>query len=1241
MTVNDAGGGKATVEAVNNLKKGRIRVHKASNNNNNPLAGAKFEAVKTDEPYKGTKYTIGPTDASGNASAENVWYGTYSVVETVFPANHSAGQTTRWTVTVNDANSGVIDIQASNSYHPNLKLEKTGANPEDYTGKIFDVYDSNDNIVLTLTTDEHGKASGRLPCYGNYTIKERDSENYAVSFDGNSGNTYEFSYKSGDDKTIKVNNELLPGVFELRKTSDDGILGGFKFKVTGENGKEYTGVTDNSGILTTKDPVRFVYGFTESDQGKRYAVTDPGTTLGTLLSYMPDGGKGYYLEISQEYVYSEYKDTMGGMEYYWYYDHRHQDTEIDPANDSNVFDLPNSDLTLSQILWTENEWDQIPYTVSYNIKDGTGALYAEVLCLGSSGDFHYGDGYGTITHEQLLADDMPDLDTDAITKWLNGKTFETEEEFIEYAKENYPDLGNYFNGAAHFDSNDDYNWFLQDDLSHAGADPHLKLTDAMYFFLNQGKTKDSSYYYFPMAELELIEYPGVFGEGYEGSSPGDGHSHVPDIVPKIETEESSRGFYTYDINGDEVIDWHDFYEMYYSSTHGGSYEPYPMVLPAGTYTVEEIDPPERYVKPEKKTVVVKPEETTLSYFHNRIKQPDKAYARIVKKSEDGVVANVKFTIAGGDVNETVTTDQTGEICKELKPGTYTVTEIEVAGRYVSPAAQTVVVKEGEIATVTFENKLKEFPLKIVKQSDDGVVEGIKFQISGVSNTGEVVSRTVTTGADGTIAENLKPGKYTVHEIQDSGGKYIPQEDQTVTLTDGEASVTFVNRLKKIKLHVSKRDAESGETPAGGASLKGAVYGLYHNGELVKQYTTDEHGEFTTDEFVCGDGYTVKEISPSPGYLLDNTEYPVDANCENYYAEVSVAEMTVYESPVTGSIAVLKKMGRGDSWAKESGAKFRVYLKSAGSYEQAAERERDEFNTQGYDDTDDENEIGVGRSKQLPYGVYIVHQVSAPEGVVLAKLADDFEVTIGNEHEKEYLYEVKNELVPAEVQLTKTSAGEDRLLLPGATFEIRDLMTDALIETLRSGNDGKTNTVSLYPGYYTIVETYAPNGYSVLPEPVPLTVELNGEVNIGEWGALSTDLTVSDETARYTLLKTDPAGTPLKDCEFTLYNSDGEAVQTATSDENGIVTFDNLKTGTYTIRETAAPKEWQVSGRTVTFTVDGTWVNSEEPNFTFVNEHGKKLPALGSPLLPVIAVCGAGLTFAAIRLGGKKRKKTNH
>ena len=106
-----------------------------------------------------------------------------------------------------------------------------------------------------------------------------------------------------------------------------------------------------------------------------------------------------------------------------------------------------------------------------------------------------------------------------------------------------------------------------------------------------------------------------------------------------------------------------------------------------------------------------------------------------------------------------------------------------------------------------------------------------------------------------------------------------------------------NKLKKFTAEVVKKDSET-SVSQGDATLAGAVYGLYLDGELVDTYTTDENGYFKTKEYVCGN-YTIQEISPSEGYLLNKTVYSVGAEEKNYTLEHNPISKTVTEDVVKG------------------------------------------------------------------------------------------------------------------------------------------------------------------------------------------------------------------------------------------------------------------------------------------------------------------------------------------------------
>ena len=368
-------------------------------------------------------------------------------------------------------------------------------------------------------------------------------------------------------------------------------------------------------------------------------------------------------------------------------------------------------------------------------------------------------------------------------------------------------------------------------------------------------------------------------------------------------------------------------------------------------------------------------------------------------------------------------------------------------------------------------------MKIVKTSEDGKVSGVRFRV-----TGNGVDTTVQTGTDGTIiVPNLKAGSYTVTEL-DVPDQYVQPKSQTVTVKANEtATVSFTNVLKKWKATITKVDAETGAAQ-GGASLAGAVYGVYHGSDLIDQYTTNASGQFTTKEYVCGDNLYIQEISPSSGYLLDTTKYPVGAEPDKYTLEHNQIPIGVKEQAIKGKIQIHKQYETLEGMPKdEAAAEFQVYLKSAGSYDKAKASERDTIITSA---------SGYAVTKNMPYGTYIVHQT---KGGVGREFVDDFEVMISANNQT-YSYELLNELKNGQLKIIKTS---DDGKVEGIQFRVTRLAdnyskvytTDAsgliLTETLPifEDNEGKTK----YQYRVEELDTKETFGYA-LPDPQIVTLE---------------------------------------------------------------------------------------------------------------------------------------------------------
>lgn len=393
----------------------------------------------------------------------------------------------------------------------------------------------------------------------------------------------------------------------------------------------------------------------------------------------------------------------------------------------------------------------------------------------------------------------------------------------------------------------------------------------------------------------------------------------------------------------------------------------------------------------------------------------------------------------------------------------------------------------------FKVKTSSGNLKLIKTSEDGNVANIEFTVKG-----DGYSKTVKTNSKGEFElTDLFPGSYTVTEITDS--KYETQKSQTVKVESGKtATVTFKNVLKKWNLTVTKTDAET-KSAQGDATLAGAVYGIYNNGKLVDKYTTDKNGSFKTSYYVCGDNWTLKEIEPSEGYLLDETEYHIGAEAKKYTIENNSISMGVTEDILKGKISIIKHTDDGSTKIEtpEKGAEFQVYLKSSGSYAKATESERDTLVC---------DEYGFAETKELPYGTYTVHQTKGWNGT---EFIADFDVFV-NEDGKTYKYLINNSSLESYVKIVKVDSETGKQIpYAGAGFQIYNpdgklvtmkytYPTVTEIDTFYTNSDGYLITPETLPygKGYSVVEVQAPYGYILDSTPVyfDITAEKISEEN---------------------------------------------------------------------------------------------------------------------------------------------------
>lgn len=572
-------------------------------------------------------------------------------------------------------------------------------------------------------------------------------------------------------------------------------------------------------------------------------------------------------------------------------------------------------------------------------------------------------------------------------------------------------------------------------------------------------------------------------------------------------------------------------------------------------------------------------------------------AKIVKTSEDGKVDGITFRVQGNGIDKTAKTANGGQIqVDNLMPGVYTVTEL-VDNKYEPQETRRVTVVSGQTSTVNFNNKLKRGNLTVTKTSEDGLNEGVKFHLYGTSLSGIKVDEYAVTDKSGKayFKDVLMGSGYTLEET-DTAIRYVVPEKQTADIEWNKVTnKSFNNILKKWQLTVTKSDKETGK-PQGDASLAGAKYGIYKGDQLMDTYTTDKNGQFTTKVYICGDDWSLREITPSEGYLLNTESLHIGAEAKLYTAEYNLlSPLDALEIVQKGKIAIIKHCDDGSTQIEtpEKGAEFEVYLKKTDSYSKARESERDIL-------VCDEN--GFAESKDLPYGIYTVKQTKGWAG---RELMPAFDVFV-NEDGEIYRYLINNATFESLIEIVKKDAETGKIIpASGIGFKVRNTDTGEYIvqhinyptpvdiEIYYTDSTGKLMLPEALPyGNYEIIEQNTCYGYVLDSNPVSfkvdgsqtiVTVEKHntpqkGVIEIAKEGEIFSSVTESNgiytpvyknENLAYAVFQI-YAAEDIATLDGTVRYQQGELVDEITTGKDGIAKSKQLYLGKYTVIEKTAP-----------------------------------------------------------------------
>ena len=607
-------------------------------------------------------------------------------------------------------------------------------------------------------------------------------------------------------------------------------------------------------------------------------------------------------------------------------------------------------------------------------------------------------------------------------------------------------------------------------------------------------------------------------------------------------------------------------------------------VPIGSdFTLEEIDTEEQYIIPDKQTVSIEWDRVTETEFKNILKRGE---LKVIKTAEDKIIEGVKFrlygtSISGERVDEVVVTDSSGVAhFKNILIGyNYTLEELNTDNKYVTPISQNATIEWNKVTEQSFYNELKRGSLTVTKTAEDGLVKGITFRLYGTSESGEKVDIQATTDNSGKayFTDVLLGSNYTLEEV-DTDNKYITPVKQHVEIEWNKVTEKdFYNELKRGDLTITK-NSEDGLVE--GITFR--LYGTAECGQYVDVYaTTDKSGKAYFKDILIGSEYTIEECNCPDRYIIPELQH---ATIE----WESVCEINVYNILKQGTVVGQKLDEDGFSIA---GALFGLF-----------KSDETIFTEETALMVSESNEIGVFGFENVPYGNWVICELRPAPAFVLNE--EIYEVNIT---EDEQIIEVTavNRFICGSVRVWKLDEEVPDNKLSNAVFAVYcdvdgngefDAEIDMLVGELTELEAGLYGMDNLrYNGYF-LHEEKAPDGFVKDDNYYHFEIRNDGDVVLVEnkVGAGFTNKPIKGELK---ILKIDSeTKQPLVNVGFRVMDADGNIIEEAYTDENGIVTFE-LRYGEYTYCEFSSLEGYYATNKVYPFAIieDGEIIEIEFEN----------------------------------------------
>lgn len=549
-------------------------------------------------------------------------------------------------------------------------------------------------------------------------------------------------------------------------------------------------------------------------------------------------------------------------------------------------------------------------------------------------------------------------------------------------------------------------------------------------------------------------------------------------------------------------------------------------LPYGTYTFKETIAPEGYVI----------NETVFTFTIDRDG----------KVTGDNTVTDKKTEIT---ITKTDLTD--GKPVAGAQISIYSIDESVDVEKYIAPVRVSDSDISNNVSDSDVSDNVSSSDISDVV-SDSDVVKKYVDASKLISEEALPVFTGYTDGNGQMTALKLPVGKYVFKEtlIPNEGNGYQINESAFAFVINEDGTIIGCKEFtdEPTKVTITKTDLTTEET------VPGAEITIYdEKGNEVFKDITDENGEVTAFYLPQGE-YTFKETVAPNGYLINEATFKFKINDKgqpvgDHNISDKPTEVTITKTDLTTSEPV-------------PGAEITIY---------------DESGKEIFKDITDED--GTVTAFRLPFGNYTFKETLAPDGETGYQInSNTFEFTIKEDGTVNGMVEFTDE--PTRVVITKRDMTTSETV-PEAEISIYNEENVEVFNGFTDSN-GELEAMYLPAGTYTFKEITAPEGYALNETVFTFTINRDGSV--------TGDDTVTDEPTKVVIQKQDVTTSKgVSGAEITIYDENGEEVYKDITDFEGNITAFRLPVGTYTFKETVAPKGYLINEAVFTFTIneDGT------------------------------------------------------